>query len=208
VTPSAPWSPGDAIVLREVWRRQIWTARPATVVLDGPELLMLFVPAGVGWFAPFARSDGRPLHVPTEPWTILERTWERTNVLSFAEPGRPHAALAFWDAGWAFEGWYVNVQTPLERTRLGFDYMDQELDVVIEPDLSAWRWKDEDEAELAARLGHFTAQDLERFRVEARAWTDRIVRGRPPFERDWRSWRPDPRWTRPSLPERWDRVGR
>jgi predicted RNA-binding protein associated with RNAse of E/G family len=207
VSPGERWPPGDAIVLREVWRGRVWTGRPASVVVDSAGLVMLFVPAGVTWFAPVAVADGRPLQVPTEPWTLRRRTWDRTNVLSFAEPGRPHAALAFWSADWAFEGWYVNVQTPLERTAAGFDYMDQELDVVIEPDRSAWRWKDEDEAELAVRLGHFAREDLERFRTEARAWTERIVRGAPPFDRDWPAWRPEPGLGLPRLPLGWDRLG-
>jgi predicted RNA-binding protein associated with RNAse of E/G family len=201
-------TPGETVVLREVWRDRVWTGRPATVVADEDGLLMFFVPVGIRWFAPFAVAGGRPLHVPTEPWTIREQTWERTNALSFAEPGRPHAALAFWSAGWRFEGWYVNVQTPLERTRLGFDYMDQALDVVIEPDLSAWRWKDEDETELAVRAGQFTAADAARFHREATAWTERIVRREPPFDRDWRSWRPDPGWPTPELAPGWDLLDR
>jgi hypothetical protein len=200
---SRRWATGDVVVLREVWRGRVWTGRPAIVVADAHDLRVFFVPIGVRWCAP-VRPDGRWLHVPTEPWTLRVRTWERSHVLSLAEPGRPHAALAFWDLDWRFEGWYVNVQTPLDPTRLGFDYLDQELDVVIEPDLSAWRWKDEDELEVAIGLGMWTPADARRFRAEAMDWTDRIIRGGPPFDRDWRSWRPDPSWTAPVLPPGWD----
>jgi hypothetical protein len=206
VSAGRRWSPGETVVLREVWQARVWTARPATVVRDD-DLLMFFVPIGARWFSPFAASDGRPLHVPTEPWIVRERTWRASHALSFAEPGLPHAVLAFWHEDWRFRAWYVNVQTALARTDLGFDYMDQELDVVIDPDLSAWRWKDEDETEVAVRLGHFTASDAARFRREAAAQIERIVRGSPPFDRDWRSWRPDPAWPIPELPTGWDRVG-
>lgn len=202
MSASARRSPGDPVVLREVWRGRVWTGRPATVVRDDDEL-RFFVPVGVRWFAPSA-AEGRWLHVPTEPWHLVERTWERTNVLSFAEPGVPHATLAFWDAGWTFLGWYVNVQTPLERTRVGFDYMDQELDVLIEPDRSTWSWKDEDELELAVELGLWTPADAERFHDEAQTCVRRVVEGSPPFDRDWSSWRPDPSWRVPELPPGWD----
>jgi hypothetical protein len=198
-------SPGDTVVLREVWRGRLWTARPATVVRDD-DLLMFFVPDGVRWFAPFD-DDGRAVHafVDAGVWHLRERTWAGSNVLSFAEPGRPHATLAFWDVDWAFRGWYVNAETPLERTPIGFDYLDQELDAVIEPDGSAWYWKDDDELERSVEAGIWTAAEAERIRRELEAAVRGVLERRPPFDRDWARWRPDPVWPRPVLPDGWDR---
>jgi hypothetical protein len=34
----------------------------------------------------------------------------------------------------------------------------------------------------------------------------RILDREPPFDRDWTTWRPDPSWPVPILPEGWDRV--
>ena len=33
----------------------------------------------------------------------------------------------------------------MARTPIGFDYLDRLLDIEIAPDLSRWKWKDEDE---------------------------------------------------------------
>jgi uncharacterized protein DUF402 len=198
------WSAGDAVVLREVWEGRVWTARPVTVVRDD-DLLMFFVPAGVRWYGPLD-DDGRwvSAFVDARGWHLAERTWEGSNVLSFAEPGRPHATLAFWDADWTFRGWYVNVQTPLERTPHGFDYLDQELDAWIDADGRAWEWKDEDDLDRSVAAGIWTAADAERFRREAEANVRRVLDREPPFDRDWASWRPDPSWPAPELPAGWD----
>jgi hypothetical protein len=31
-----------------------------------------------------------------------------------------------------------------------------------------------------------------------------VLAGEPPFDRDWKDWRPDPGWPFPQLPEGWD----
>lgn len=62
--------------------------------------------------------------------------------------------IAFWKEQCAkLRSWYVNLQDPFRRTSLGFDYLDQELDVIISPDLSTWRWKDSGRFEDLARDG-------------------------------------------------------
>jgi predicted RNA-binding protein associated with RNAse of E/G family len=208
VTPTARWSPGDAVVLREVWRGRIWTGRPVTVVADEHDALMFFVPVGARGFVPHS-LEGAPLHafvdVEGDAWEVRPTTWTETNALSFAEEGRPHATLAFWDAAWGFLGWYVNLQTPLRRTPIGFDYLDQELDAWIRPD-GSWGWKDEDELERSVGAGIWTPAEAERLRREGEDAVERVVRGRPPFDRDWSSWRPDPAWRTPELPPGWDLV--
>lgn len=202
------WSPGNAIVLREVWEGRVWTARPATVVRDD-EALMFFVPFGVRWYGPHD-DDGRWVNafVDAHHWHIAERTWEGSNILSFAEPGRPHAILAFWDRDWTLLGWYVNAQTPLDRTRIGFDYLDQELDAWIDAETGSWEWKDEDELERSVRAGIWSDADAGRFRLEIETAVQRVLRREPPFDRDWRPWRPDPAWPIPELPPGWDLLDR
>jgi hypothetical protein len=59
-------------------------------------------------------------------------------MLYLITPGAAHAIHLWWLApDWRFGGWYVNLQEPIRRTTLGFDYMDQMLDIVVEPDLVA-----------------------------------------------------------------------
>ena len=65
----------------------------------------------------------------------------------------------FWDESWSFLGWYVNLQSPLRRSPLGFDMTDWALDVWVEPD-GRWQWKDEDD--FAASAGTRRARRRDR----------------------------------------------
>ncbi|MFF7655247.1 hypothetical protein ACFZCY_36355 [Streptomyces sp. NPDC007983] len=47
----------------------------------------------------------------------------------------------------------VNFEHPAHRTEGGFDTLDLAVDLVIDPDLSLLRWKDEDEYAHVRRLG-------------------------------------------------------
>jgi predicted RNA-binding protein associated with RNAse of E/G family len=196
------WRPGDTIALREVWLGRVWEARPATVVQDEPHQRMLHVPAGIT--AMVAVDDlGRELRLYTDRWTLAERR-ARRSFLSFAWPEVPYGVLAFWDPDGSFGGWYLNLETPLRRTAIGFDFTDHCLDVLIPPDRSTWTWKDEDELEEAVARGIFSATEAEAFRADGERAVARIIGGEPPFDRDWSAWRPDPDWPVPILPSGWD----
>jgi predicted RNA-binding protein associated with RNAse of E/G family len=153
-------------------------------------------PGGGGW-----------LRLPRDPWELGERIWEDTHALSFAWPGRPHAVLLMWDASWTPRSWYVNLQDPLLRTPLGFDYLDLALDVIVALDRSTWSWKDEDELAEAVGRGVVSEERAAGLRPEAEALVRRILDGEPPFDRDWVGWRPDPSWGVPELPRGWDAAG-
>ena len=57
-----------------------------------------------------------------------------------AVPGESHAVWIMWERGHTkLRCWYINLETPLLRTPIGFDTMDHELDIVISPDRSGWR---------------------------------------------------------------------
>jgi hypothetical protein len=198
--------PGTPAVLREVWRGLVFIARPVIVVEDSPAQWRFFVAPGSSAKAPVG-PDGRPMRVPSDAgWTFEDRAWEGGPVLSFAWPDVAHAVLAFWDRK-GLAGWYVNLQEPLRRTSIGFDTFDHCLDVLVSADRSSWRWKDEDELEEAVHRGLFTQEQSARFRAEGRRASQRLMRGEPPFDRDWSRWRPDPAWPVPTLPEGWDLVG-
>lgn len=200
------WSPGDAVVLREIWGGRIWTARPVIVVDDTLEQQMFFMPPGVRWMCP--KDDrGGWLLLPARDWTLGDRvlTWER--VLSFAWPGVAYAVLLFWnDRSDEFLRWYINLQEPLRRTAVGFDYLDHALDVVISPDRSSFAWKDEDELEEAVARGIFSTEEAHGFRAEGERAIARVLNGEPPFDRDWTAWKPDPSWGLPSLRPGWDSL--
>ncbi len=122
--------------------------------------------------------------------------------------GAAHAVVLFWsEVDGRFLGWYVNLQQPLRRIRLGFEYMDQALDIVVSPDLSRWRCKDEDELEEAVARGFLSAETVMAVRAEGEQVIQRIERRLPPFNEGWENWKPDPDWSLPRLPEGWEALG-
>jgi predicted RNA-binding protein associated with RNAse of E/G family len=205
VTTVRRWSPGDVVVLREIADGRIWSARPAVVVRDAPHVRAFFTPAGIT--IRLATDDrGNEVRVPAGPWTLRPRPVTQWQTLSFAWPDERYAVLAMWDHDWAFRRWYVNVEDPLRPTALGFDTTELLLDVVIEPDLASWTWKDEDEVARAVELGILSPDGVSRLRDAAEAGRRRVMDRRPPFDRDWRAWRPDPNWPTPELPAGWDSL--
>jgi hypothetical protein len=199
------FEPGEPVALREIWHGRIGNARPVTVAVDDLDTAILYIPAGTEWYGPDHPRPWVSLKAPGARWTLTRHTWTESHVLSFAWPGCGYAVLLFWDEPWRPRLWYVNVEEPLRRTEIGFDTFDHDLDVVIQPDLSAWRWKDEDDVAEGVRLGVYTEADVASFRREGERGLHRILGREPPFDRDWFGWRPDPAWTSPELPPGWDR---
>jgi predicted RNA-binding protein associated with RNAse of E/G family len=200
----ARFQPGAAIALRELWNGKVWYARAATVVLDD-DLTMLFVHAHAHAKEP-VRPDGVALRIPTDVWTLRDVDHGSTWNLSFAFPERSYAVILGFEPTGELREYYVNLQTPLARSDVGFDTVDHLLDVRIRADRSSWAWKDEDELDEAVAEGLFTAEDAASFRRWGERAVEHVVRREPPFDRDWSSWRPDRSWTAPVLPPGWDVV--
>jgi hypothetical protein len=198
-----PFEPGETIALRQTWGGRVWAARPATVVEDTPEQTMLFVPIGSVWMAPF--RGGHRLKIPQREFELVTQRYEDLHVLSFSWPDTWYAVLLFLGPDGSPHSWYVNLEEPLRRTGLGFDTLDHELDVIVELD-GSWRLKDEDDLAEAIRRGVIPAQDEPRMRADGERAVRRILDREPPFDRDWTTWRPDPSWPIPVLPDDWDRV--
>lgn len=195
--------PGEAIALRELWAGRIRAARAATVVQDDHDQVTLFIPTG----SPAMRAfrDGRLERRRDLPYDLAPVRYDEAHVLSFAWPEVPYAILRFYRPDWSAWSWYVNLQDPLRRSAVGFDTEDHVLDVIIELD-GTWRWKDEDELADAVERGLFTDHEAERFRRHGLEAVRRLPDREPPFDREWSSWRPDPSWSAPRLPEGWERL--
>lgn len=203
------YQPGDQVLLRFLRNKPGDVIAPVTVVHDD-DYTALYTAVGTS-LKVRAMRDGTKI---TRAMPFVEResltsgfadfTWTTNHVLMLHEPGRMNTIWLLWrDPGWEFVGYYGNIQAPLRRTSLGFDTADYLLDVSIDPDL-AWRWKDEDEWELAREHGLIAPDLLDEVRregeriiadVETRAW---------PFDADFETWRPDPSWPIPELPANWD----
>ena len=187
-------------------RGQISWVRPVTVVVDENARNVLFICAGTPTKEP-VQLDGSPIprSMPYEERFKLalrlgDGNWGTHQTLLITPPGRAHSIWLFWTETWDFLGWYVNLQEPQVRTPVGFDTVDQVLDIWVEPDLS-WSWKDEDELEAAVRLGRFTPGEAAAIRAEG----ERVIASWP-FPTGCEDWRPDPSWPIPRLPDGWDRV--
>jgi hypothetical protein len=178
----------------------VFAARPAIVVADAPGGAMFWVPPVVTVLRAVG-PDGTPWRLPYPGWRLEPFEWRHHGVLSFAFPDTPYAVLARFDAAtFAFDGWYLNLQDPLRRTPIGFDTTDHVLDVVIPADERSWEWKDEDELAEAMGAGMLSEVDEARIRWAGERAVEHVLLREPPFDEDWRGWRPDPAWGAPVLP--------
>ncbi len=73
------------------------------------------------------------------------------------------------------------------------------LDVIVEPDLSDWHWKDEDEFQAMLDWGLLSTSEAAGVRAEADRVIERAMAGEPPFCNPWPLWTPDPAWSLPAL---------
>ena len=88
--------------------------------------------------------------------------------------GDDHAYLGFWSEDGTFSRWYINMEQHYRRTSIGIDFVDHFLDVVIDGNLTGWRWKDEDELAAAASTGLITRQAADAIRAEGRRAITRL----------------------------------
>ncbi|MFE2511295.1 cytidylyl-2-hydroxypropylphosphonate hydrolase [Streptomyces naganishii] len=206
------WAPGTQILwrYRENGGTRFHIARPVTVVRDDAELLAVWMAPGTECVRPVL-ADGTPVHAEplasryTKPRTVRRDRWSGTGVLKLARPGEPWSVWLFWEPGWQFRNWYVNLEEPLVRWAGGVDSEDHFLDISVDPDRS-WRWHDEDEFAQAQRDGLVDERLAGRVRAAGQEAVRAIRAWRAPFSDGWQHWRPDPAWAVPSLPQDWDHT--
>ena len=197
---------GSVVVLREIWESRIWGAHPMIVVQDTPDLVALYRPSG-------ARSkrrrglNGKQItgyERKHKLWTLADAVRHDVSVLRLTVPDEAYSVLVFRDTSHGnFMHWYINLEEPQRRTLIGFDYTDSILDVVVEPDLTTWRWLDEDELDEAVALEIVPREKVGTLYAKGAEARDLIMSGHSPFN-SWERWYPDPSWGVPVLPEGWD----
>jgi len=182
------------LAVRETWRGRVWRVVACRIVEERDELLVLWHPEGGRVLRPFAGD--RELRIPgDEEWSLLERPAQTEVLLLVRLPDRHSIALV--SRGGKFENWYVNFERDHVRTPVSLDLVDEKLDLIVAPD-GALVWKDEDEFAEAAQVGHVDERAV-------RAEVERVLRD-PPWPTVWESWRADPSWPAPQLPDGWDVV--
>jgi protein associated with RNAse G/E len=211
------WNSGDQVVRRGVVGNRVWIAHPVTVVQDTlAQTILLLTPGSLCKFSAglierkYAGNNAVTLSRWGEQdagqWQLVDWVWRQRRFLIFMEPDAYFSTALVWEHDTdEFLGWYVNFERPFTRTPLGFDTLDLEVDLMVQPD-GAWRWKDEAEYREGVRRGSISsavAQQVEQARVEA---LHRVQSAASPFDTSWQAWRPEPAWPIPQLPANWAQV--
>ena len=205
------WSPGEVIVVQEVWQARLWAARPVLVVEDAADQLVLWSPKGTRRKVPAtpatrpeaaSRGEQHADSLTLLDWEFADSIWD-VSTLWLLREGDWHAVWVSFLANGEQLGWYINFQEPYRRTHQAIQTMDLALDIIAEPDRSSWRWKDLDEFDLFRARGLIDPTTAEQILAEADQVIRRIETDAPPFNTDWPRWRPDPTWAIPELPNDW-----
>ena len=195
------FEPGRLIVHRNVRRGRIGWVRPARVVSDDERGLLIWIERGTPILSEVT-IDGRGMRaMPFAEWIthsyrLGPGSWSGPGVLKLLPTGAAHSVWWFRDEAGRFVNWYVNLEEPGVRwddgTLAGVDIVDQDLDVLVWPDLS-WEWKDEGEfVERLALPEHYWVAD----ELAVRAEGERVIKiaeaGQFPFDGTWCDFTPDP----------------
>jgi Protein of unknown function (DUF402) len=194
----AALTPGTIVMLREVWRGRAMALRPVRIVEDVPRRHRAFyLSPGSRWLND-PRDHGE-VRFHDGPWELEPKVRDRP-VLSFAFPETAYAVLLSWTADWTFEGYYVNIQSPLRERDGALEYTDWFLDVRIPPARDTYEWKDEDELVEAVGRGLLTEAEAHDVRWAGERAIEHVLLREPPFDQDWTSWRPALAWGPLDLP--------
>lgn len=208
------WKPGERAVLRGMVSGRVWSARSVLVVQDdGEEAILALLPGAqcvypegyFHWKVGDCSRGTRWQEANSGSWTFREFAWQRNRLLIFLQPGKFYDASVVWDEeADRFQGYYVNLQLPYERSAIGFDTLDLDLDIVVGPADHDWHWKDEAAYLEGIREGGIKEAWVAGIEQAKPEILERIERRRCPFDGSWNDWRPDPGWQPPSLPPTWN----
>ncbi|MFC0675726.1 DUF402 domain-containing protein [Brachybacterium hainanense] len=209
--PTKRWSPGDQVTwtyytLQHTTR----TVRPGTVVLDDDRGIVVWIAPGTEVLLPVL-ENGAALRragdegMFTRPRVQSKQLWTGNGILMIGLPDAPYSVWLFYKDDGSLGCYYVNLETPLERTEEGVRTRDLVLDLVVLPRRD-WHYKDEDELEGAERVGYFSAEEAREIRAAGRRAVADIDAWRYPFSAGFEHFFPDPSWPIPALPDhyRWD----
>ena len=203
---------GETVVRRDMYGSRVWSEQALRVVADTGEALVTACAPGAQalWPALYARAragDDRAVRtaafdaMAAGEWELAPGVWQDTELLLWKPPAAWFSINAFF-TGAGLRNWYVNFEHPTTRTDGGFDTFDLTVDLVIDPDLTRWQWKDEDEYAHVRRLGIVTGtehQAVELARAQVLALLEE--RAGPFADADqWASWRWNAAWPLPRLP--------
>jgi hypothetical protein len=191
---------GEWIDLREVWDGRTWELRRGILVRDDEDAIVVYTPPESRALVAVGPDDGR-LRLPPPEWEMAEvKIPSDRSFLAVHPVGASHSTILIRDGSVSLLCWYINLESALRRTTKGFEYTDHFLDVVVEPDLSSWRWKDEDELGEAVDGDLVTAADAQGFYDEGERAIEWLLTRRAPYGESWEGWRAPEEWVARSDP--------
>ncbi len=199
------WTSGAHATLRGVGDKVFW-AYPTVVVQDSADLIALYMPAGVLGKDTEKRPTPQDLLTP-DKINIVDCQWDITDVLMLIVPDDAFSTYVMWKTRTKdLACWYINLQEPIRRTSIGFDTMDNMLDVVVSPDMSEWKWKDDDEFAEAERIGFYSHEKASEIWAEGERAVKLLTLERQAFYEEWQKWQAKPEWDIPKLSPLWNKM--
>jgi predicted RNA-binding protein associated with RNAse of E/G family len=185
------WGPGEVTLVRHVSDGEVRAAAAVNVVEDTAERLVLYQPLGAAMQAStFDLETGMP--TPCRP-----QRRHTTDALQILYPDEAFAVSAMYRGGGGeFWCWYVDMQEPFRRWGGGIVTWDQQLDLLIGPDLR-WRCKDEDHLARCVGLGLYSAEQAAEIRGVGERVVKRIESRAAPFNEPWPDWHAPKDWPMP-----------
>lgn len=212
MAPSDPirFKQGSVAVRRNVFRGKVRSAWPSRVVHDTGDELTWVCWSGTELTSESSHAEAwrtgdhshrDPLsELASGEWSLGTSVLQDTTLVGFQLPDVWFSVLLFFHPSGELRQWYVNFEQPYRRTLIGFDTCDHMIDLVFTPD-GTHRWKDEDEYAQGRQLGLVTDvqhAEIERAKDQAFAMFEQRT---GPFDERWLSWRLDPDWPLPILPD-------
>lgn len=201
------WKHGDQIVIREVSKKKVWTVRPVTVIKDSKEMIVFYMCPGTVIKHPRELySEEVPHHLIANEWRLIDKTWFGGGALYVSIPNEPYMIIGFRnDENTEFTRWYINIQDPLTRNQLGFDYLDMELDVEVDKELLLWKWKDMDKLNDLVEKDIIAKTKANHLIEVGEDIAKRVVSKKSIIE-NWRNWNPEVSYPVPIIPTGWDNI--
>jgi Protein of unknown function (DUF402) len=205
--------PGDAVAWRVRIRTEIGSGdglayvSARTIVHDTPAEVAVLARQGDPAKRRNAEFGGpttlrhRSVRAWRPGWT--DEPWGVWRLLTLKRPSEHHSISAAWHEQTGESHWYIDLTSPLRRTATGFELVEHGLDIVVDPDGAAWRWKDEDEVAYALAAGVYTPAEVAELYAEGRRTIDRL-RDEHDTLKQWLNWIPSAAWVAPQLPDGWD----
>lgn len=201
--------------MRGVYNQHVWIAQSAVVVKDDSEEVALALIPGAECAMPEGYVNGK--HGPRGEWDrwgdylsdnrdLQKIIWHTNRLLLLMEPGKYYSTIYFWQHdNDQFLCYYINFQLPFVRTASGFDTLDLELDIVIEPS-HEWCWKDREEYQGGIARGVLIKEWTDAIEVAQKEIFEKIESRQYPLDGKWLNWKPDANWPVAKLPAYWNTI--